>query len=283
MTRADDRRNTFSQLDTIYKMASTVSTRTALSSSHSASYSVSSILSLLQNFTLLVLLLVFCLHFPSPGLAISAKDTDAAINTLMDQQTLDYSVAAGEQKQFCTFFDNRAPKAQSNLKNCTWYKGNSCCRQVEIDASFSQMQPLIGASELCQRYTNYLMCYICDPYQYTFYIWRRLTVCEEFCNAFLDSCKDAILKGSKIRDIYSTGTEFCESRRYTVKARESGQCFYFESSFEETLMKSQNQQSNSATTVTVFTAGQLPWNTVLYITSFSYFAYVCKFLNILLQ
>jgi hypothetical protein len=55
-----------------------------------------------------------------------------------------------------------------SLKNCTWFRENSCCMQEEIDATFDRVKPLVGASPACQRYTNYLMCYICAPYQNTF-------------------------------------------------------------------------------------------------------------------
>ncbi len=136
---------------------------------------------------------------------------------------------------FCTFFNNRAPKPEPNLRNCTWYKENSCCTQQEIDISFSQMKSFIGASDACQRYTNYLMCYICDPYQFTFYIWRRLSVCEEFCDAFLENCGNATLKGVKIHNLYKSGTEFCDGRRFEVKPRKSGECFYFDSTMEKSL------------------------------------------------
>ena len=137
-----------------------------------------------------------------------------------------------EAKPFCTFFNNRAPTYQPNLKNCTWFKGNCCCRQIEIQATFSAMKPLIGASEQCQRYTNYLMCYICDPTQSTFYIWQKLSVCMEFCDLFLEACSSATLKGSKIGDMYTNGTEFCESRRYQVKERNSSECFYFDEAMD---------------------------------------------------
>ena len=50
----------------------------------------------------------------------------------------------------------------------------------------------------------------------------------EFCDLFLEACSSAILKGSKIGDMYSNGTEFCESRRYQVKDRNSSECFYFD-------------------------------------------------------
>ena len=46
------------------------------------------------------------------------------------------------------------------------------------------------------RYTNYLMCYICAPFQNRFYGQEKLTVCEEFCNAWYSACSTAILKGN---------------------------------------------------------------------------------------
>jgi hypothetical protein len=40
---------------------------------------------------------------------------------------------------YCSFFNNRAPSPQINLKNCTWYKENSCCLQREIESTFSKV------------------------------------------------------------------------------------------------------------------------------------------------
>ena len=53
--------------------------------------------------------------------------------------------------QYCSFFNNRAPKAQPGLRNCTWFKENSCCLQQEIEATFGRVKPLKGASPACQR------------------------------------------------------------------------------------------------------------------------------------
>lgn len=132
----------------------------------------------------------------------------------------------GVQK-YCPFFLNRAPEVQRNLKNCTWFKESSCCRQEEIDATFGRVKPLRGASEECQRYTNYLMCYICSPDQYLFYLMESLTVCEEFCDAWYGACRSAILKGSVIRDLYPTGKAFCSSRRFKIDTVKNGKCFFF--------------------------------------------------------
>ncbi|XP_038064149.1 uncharacterized protein LOC119734691 [Patiria miniata] len=131
------------------------------------------------------------------------------------------------EKPYCTFFNNRKPEFQPNLKNCTWYQDNCCCRQVEIEVAFGKVKPLQGATLPCQKYINYLICYICAPTQYKFYLWQRLTVCEEFCDLIFDRCKDAILKGSAIGELYKNGTNFCKSRRFEVAPYSSGKCFYF--------------------------------------------------------
>jgi hypothetical protein len=44
---------------------------------------------------------------------------------------------------YCSFFNNRAPSPQINLKNCTWYKENSCCLQREIESTFSKVFILV--------------------------------------------------------------------------------------------------------------------------------------------
>lgn len=128
---------------------------------------------------------------------------------------------------YCSFFNNRAPSPQVNLKNCTWYKENSCCLQSEIESTFSKVKPLIGSSELCQQYLNNLMCYICAPNQFRFYGKERLTVCVQFCNQMYDACAEAILKGYRIAEIYSNGSEFCLSRRYNVEYKQKDNCFFY--------------------------------------------------------
>lgn len=129
---------------------------------------------------------------------------------------------------YCSFFNNRAPKPQSNLFNCTWFRVNSCCVQEEIDETFGQVKTLPGASPACQKYTNYLMCYICHPEQNTFYLQGYLTVCEEFCNAWYHACGSAILKGSMVKELYKSGEQFCKSRSYKVKSMSTLGCFFFD-------------------------------------------------------
>jgi len=128
---------------------------------------------------------------------------------------------------YCSFFNNRAPSPQINLKNCTWYNENSCCLQSEIESTFMKVKPLIGSSELCQKYINNLMCYICAPNQFKFYGKERLTVCSQFCDKMYDACGEAILKGSKINEIYSNGEEFCKSRRYNIDDIKKDKCFHY--------------------------------------------------------
>lgn len=128
------------------------------------------------------------------------------------------------EEPYCSFFQNRAPTPQPNLKNCTWYSKKSCCLQQEIDTSFATMKPLIGSSPECLLYINYLMCYICAPSQNTFYMGRNLTVCKEFCDRLYSACQFATLKGSIIGKSYSNGTEFCTRRRFLVST-DSTKCF----------------------------------------------------------
>ncbi|KAK3575845.1 hypothetical protein CHS0354_008027 [Potamilus streckersoni] len=134
--------------------------------------------------------------------------------------------------EYCSFFQNRAPTPQPNLKNCTWFKENSCCQQEEIDATFGGVKPLLGASQSCQRYTNYLMCYICAPYQSIFYSRERLAVCEEFCNVWFEACGSAVLKGSIISHLYTNGRDFCKSRSYEVDTMVNNKCFFFDSNLD---------------------------------------------------
>ena len=137
-------------------------------------------------------------------------------------------ISVSAELQYCPFYNNRGTSKQPFLKNCTWYKENACCQQIEIDYGFANVKPPQGASLECLRQLNYLMCYICDPTQYKFYKNEYLTVCSEFCDNFYDACKGAILKGSIISKLYGNGKHFCDSRGFKVKNRdENGECFYY--------------------------------------------------------
>ena len=71
------------------------------------------------------------------------------------------------------------------------------------------------------------MCYICAPNQFKFYGKERLTVCTQFCDKMYNACAEAILKGSKINEIYSNGEEFCKSRRYNTGDIKQDNCFHY--------------------------------------------------------
>ena len=71
------------------------------------------------------------------------------------------------------------------------------------------------------------MCYICAPNQFKFYGKERLTVCNQYCDKMYDACGEAILKGSKINEIYLNGEEFCKSRRYNIDDIKRDKCFYY--------------------------------------------------------
>ena len=71
------------------------------------------------------------------------------------------------------------------------------------------------------------MCYICAPNQFKFYGKERLTVCIQYCDKMYDACGEAILKGSKINEIYSNGEEFCKSRRYNIDDVKKDKCFHY--------------------------------------------------------
>lgn len=123
-------------------------------------------------------------------------------------------------KHYCPYFKNRAPSPQSNLENCTWFRENSCCLNHELSAIFSVIStPLQGASQQCTKHTNFLMCYVCAPNQETFYEDERLTVCEEFCDRWYGSCKNAIWKGFAVGNLYKSGAEFCEERKFLVASK----------------------------------------------------------------
>ena len=157
--------------------------------------------------------------------------------------------------QFCSFFNNRAPTPQPGLKNCTWFKENSCCLQQEIENTFGKVKPLQGASLACQKYVNYLMCYICAPNQNVFYRSEELTVCEEFCDAWFEACASAILKGSVISHLYGSGREFCESRRFIVKTKG---CFNFDVALD-IRGSSSHLRSNIITVLLAAVATYLSW------------------------
>ena len=129
--------------------------------------------------------------------------------------------------QYCPYFKNRGPSRQENLRNCSWYKENSCCHDEEIEFAFRQLSPLEGANGQCAQYMNYLYCYICAPNQNTFFKDFTLTVCEEFCDHIYNACQNAILKGRKLEHVYKSGQEFCKARRFKTDKEAHGKCFTY--------------------------------------------------------
>lgn len=127
-------------------------------------------------------------------------------------------------QNYCPYFVNRAPQPQPDLRNCTWYRDNSCCLSKELNIILDNIPPPTGASEKCLKMLNYLMCFVCAPNQNQFYKNERLTVCHGFCNQLFDACGDAYLKGSKIREFYLSGMDFCLTRKFKVSTDEN-ECF----------------------------------------------------------
>jgi hypothetical protein len=81
---------------------------------------------------------------------INSKQTSKAINMLdefrttigKDQSAFNFkqsNTTSNSQINYCSFFNNRAPSPQINLKNCTWYRNDSCCLQSEIESTFSKV------------------------------------------------------------------------------------------------------------------------------------------------
>ena len=135
-------------------------------------------------------------------------------------------------ENYCPYFKNRGPAPQPSLKNCTWYKENACCLQTELDLIFPQVLPPLGASDKCLRYTNFLMCYVCAPDQNLFYNDERLTVCEAFCDKWFAACGEAKLKGMKIKELFKSGIEFCQARKFSVGDTSGSNCFTYDTKVE---------------------------------------------------
>lgn len=78
--------------------------------------------------------------FESPMLAAAAETASTATSSSLAERPLNY----------CSFFNNRAPSPQANLKNCTWYKENSCCLQAEIESTFSKVSKTPHLTTFCE-------------------------------------------------------------------------------------------------------------------------------------
>ncbi|CAF1555852.1 unnamed protein product [Adineta steineri] len=99
----------------------------------------------------------------------------------------------------CRFFsDDRYPKVEEGLANCSWYEKDACCKRTEVASVFESMYTLHQASTQCRNMMNYLMCFFCAPDQYLWYIKKRVKICETFCNEFYQHCKTAEFSGNTI-------------------------------------------------------------------------------------
>lgn len=151
-------------------------------------------------------------------------------------------------RQYCPYFQNRAPSPQPSLDNCTWYKDSACCLNEELSLVFANLLPMAGANSECLEALNHLYCYVCSPNQSNFFNMDTLTVCEESCDVVHSKCNDALLKGVHFHDLYTNGTEFCVARKFLTAKAKTGECFDFTSFFTKS---SANANIRSSTTLFV--------------------------------
>ena len=126
--------------------------------------------------------------------------------------------------QFCSFFGKRSPQSEKALKECTWYKNNSCCREYERHSYFQGNAKILSEdfnkSKLtpeCFKHFGYLMCYVCAPNQKVFFKSGRLSVCSRSCDLLYDKCKTSYIDiFGTVEKLYSNGKQLCESRKFIV-------------------------------------------------------------------
>ena len=84
------------------------------------------------------------------------------------------SIDSWDQKRatFVSLADERYPKVEKGLANCSWYEDDACCKRTEVASVFESMFTLHQASRQCRNMMNYLMCFFCAPDQYLWYIKR---------------------------------------------------------------------------------------------------------------
>ena len=118
---------------------------------------------------------------------------------------------------FCSYFGNRKPGYEPDLRRCGTYRGNSCCQPDEEDISFN-VDPIFHGQEGsdCQATVNLLRCWICHPQQNMFYRNEMLTVCEDMCNRMLGHCGGALWRDGRVRDYYGNGTALCREMGFNV-------------------------------------------------------------------
>ena len=69
----------------------------------------------------------------------------------------------------CPYFNNRAPKPDWGLTNCTWHRPMSCCGVSEEARLVATFEEHLVTGELlgCQQQLNYLLCWPCDAGQHS--------------------------------------------------------------------------------------------------------------------
>ncbi|XP_055334539.1 uncharacterized protein LOC129585742 [Paramacrobiotus metropolitanus] len=160
---------------------------------------------------------------------ISVTLISLSIMDLLPKQTraFDYNINAPNSGDYCSYFSNREPIEAPELRNCSWYKLRSCCRQTELDSIFKDVRALQGADAICQKLLNYMICWVCDPGQHLFYSSKsqKLSFCEGFCDNILEKCSKALFKGIPMQQFYPTGRYFCESHHFHVPPQKNESCF----------------------------------------------------------
>ena len=102
----------------------------------------------------------------------------------------------------CPYFNNRAPKPDWGLTNCTWHRPMSCCGVSEEARLVATFEEHLVTGELlgCQQQLNYLLCWPCDAGQQYYYDLEHneLSVCRSFCDDLYGACKSAGFKGATL-------------------------------------------------------------------------------------
>ncbi|CAH1272996.1 Hypp5025 [Branchiostoma lanceolatum] len=148
-----------------------------------------------------------------------------ASDLLLEDVTDETEDATRGPLPYCSLFTNRAPHPEHKLVKCSWFHNDACCYQEEVDRIFPTVVPPRGANQNCTDHLYYLMCYICSPRQHLFYSDEVVTICEELCNRLFEACANATLKGQRIGEQYSSGRDYCVSRKFRVGRQSSGSCY----------------------------------------------------------
>ena len=144
---------------------------------------------------------------------------------------------------FCSYFGNREPSYEPDLRRCGDYRDYSCCQPDEEDIGFN-VDPIFHGEEGsdCQALVDTLRCWICHPRQNVFYKNEVLTLCEGMCSRLLDRCAGALWRDGRVRDYYNNGTTLCTEMGFNTANTD---CFSAGSG-------ARNTASKLATLITLF-------------------------------